>query len=508
LLLAGAAAAVLAAAGPEYHARMPSRRVALAIYPSAELGGAAGAEALREAAGRLLDRLAGEDRVQLVLPALQGGAGGWLTPGEAREKLKRLTLLPVPAAELKAPQPDASAAHVYIFAAAGTRKDAGPKVSIVELPTQLPRVTIEAAGATLLPDGRVKLLVAVRNNSRGELRLRVRSAMLDQRGRARRTQVSSEIDLAPGGQGEVVEFVEDSAALSAAVTDQEGSDVSDPGFLARRQVQIRRALMLGRDEPLLRKFVRVHPGLIVTGDTDQADLAIANGVDPPRGKPAFVIDPPSSPAGWRRGEALEYVVLDELSVAPDPIMADVQLSGVAVRRVRPWAPLTGSWDQSIARDSRGAFILKSADRARTKRVYLAFDLAEPNTNFGTLAPDFVIFLANVIDFLVPGKAGQTSFTSHTPLQADADWEPLGPPSKLQRAGPLPWPGIYRDAAGKLRAVSLTGLTAAQPKVPPDQAVAEMPLPQPQYARYGIALWPALAAAAGILWLLGWAARVR
>ena len=75
-LLAGAVAAVLAGAGPEYHATAPARRVAVAVHPSAELG-KRGLEEMRTAVAGLLDRLGPKGRVQLVLPTVAGGAGRW-----------------------------------------------------------------------------------------------------------------------------------------------------------------------------------------------------------------------------------------------------------------------------------------------------------------------------------------------------------------------------------------------------------------------------------------------
>jgi hypothetical protein len=228
-----------------------------------------------------------------------------------------------------------------------------------------------------------------------------------------------------------------------------------------------------------------------------------------------VIDPPTSPAGWRRGRELEAVVLEKLNVAPHLVMADVDLSAVAVRRVRPWAPVTASWDESLAYNADGAFILKPSPGSSggVRKIYVAFDLAEPNTNFGTL-PDFVIFLAAAVDYLAPVDVGKTAYVSATPLRVgtNPDWAPVRgrlASNLADERHPLHWPGIYRDAAGTLHAVSLTGLRgSAAPAVPVDEVIANLPLPEPQYAEQGLALWPALAAAAGVLWLLGWAARTR
>jgi len=349
----------------------------------------------------------------------------------------------------------------------------------------------------------------MRNSSSAAMRLRVKLTMISGQGAEGRTHVSPEVAVAPGERREVVEVIDDAPALGASVIDEAGSPASDDVFLARRKAAVRKVCLLGRDEPLLRRFVARHAGLAAVGDAGQADLLIANGVDPPADKPALVVDPPSSPPGWRRGGKLEAIVLDKLNVAPDPIMAYVDLSGVAVRRVQPWVPIAASWSESLAHDGRGAFIVKPAAAAGgVRRVCVAFDLAETNTNLGTEPPKLVIFLANVVEYLSPGVGGGVSFVSQAPIRAAAnpDWKPVAG-AQVGR-GPLPWPGIYRDSAGEMHAVSLTGLRAAQPQQSPAAAVAKLPLPQPLYDRRGVPLWPILAAVAAVLWLLGWAARVR
>jgi len=505
LLLAGALAAVLAAAGPEYRGRTSYRRLAVAVVASAELAGEGGPAALREAIGGLFDRLGADDKVQLVLPAPLGGPTGWLSLAEAREKLRRIEPLAAPAGDIRLPEADAAASHTYVFAPAGAGLAGGAEVSVVELPTSLPPVTIDAMGATLLPGGRAAIFVALRNQTGEARQVRLTIGLMEAGGVALQERVS----IGPGQRLSLSRQTDSDAGIFAIVEPEGGQPAGFGGEanLARRTIEVRKVLLAGRDEPLLRRFVAVHPGLAATGDEREADIVIANGVDPPAGKAALVIDPPTSPPGWRRGELREAIVLEKLSIAPDPIMAGVELAGVAIRRVRPWGPVAASWQGALARDEAGAFILKGDESERARRVYVAFDFAEPNTNFGTVVPDFVIFLANVVEYLAPGSISEVSFVSHTPLQADPSWQPVGP-SDSQPKGTLLRPGIYRDAAGQLHAVSLTGLRAGRPSVPPAQAVANLPLGEPQYADKPVQLWPVLAAAAGACWLLGWAARMR
>jgi hypothetical protein len=70
---------------------------------------------------------------------------------------------------------------------------------------------------------------------------------------------------------------------------------------------------------------------------------------------------------------------------------------------------------------------------------------------------------------------------------------------------LPWPGLYRDGDGGLHAVALGGLSDAGAASP---AIDDLPLPQPVSSRQPLALWPVFAMLAGLLWLGGWALRVR
>jgi hypothetical protein len=510
LLLAGAVAAVLAASRPAYHADAPARRVALAVYPSAELAGAGGAEELRAAAGALLDRLDARDRVRLVLPAVLGGRSDWLAPADVRLRLDRLEPLPVPAGEMSLPLP-ADAQHVYRFAPASLAMPDGAALHTVQLPPRLPPVTLDALAAAPLPDGRVRLLAAIRSRRAGEWRGRLNVVTYGAAGGAP-SVLDVPVSVAGGRRVSWSGEVQGGAAVAVSLRSG-GADlpaVGGQGFLVRRAAAARRVLLAGPDEPLLRRFVGAVEGLTLVGGAEEADFVIANGADPPPDKAALAINPPTSPPLWRRAEAQANVLLGGLSVAPDPITDSVDFSGVAVRRVRPWvkaAPAAGA----LARGPQGAYLLRPP--GEPKRVYLAFDVAEANTNFARL-PAFVILLANVVEYLAPG--GESGFVCRSPTEAELGWSPDWPriaPAAPPPGGPLPWPGIYREPArdgrdAVLHAVSLTGLRGGEPDGRVREAVAELPLPAPERVSAGVALWPVLAAAAVVLWLAGWAARAR
>ncbi len=127
-----------------------------------------------------------------------------------------------------------------------------------------------------------------------------------------------------------------------------------------------------------------------------------------------------------------------------------------------------------------------------------------------MTPDFVVFLANVTRYLVPDRQGEETYTWQTPLQAGrhVDWTRVaGAPPPDGADTSLPWPGLYKDSTGELHAINLLGLAAAQPKLPPDQALAAAPLPEPQEFSSTLALWPFLVCSAMVLWLLGWTLRL-
>ncbi|KKK86841.1 hypothetical protein LCGC14_2759220, partial [marine sediment metagenome] len=125
LLLAGAVAAALALSRPVWYTSRPARRIALAVYPGAELG-QTGQKALVRSAKALLARLAPADGVRLILPTVLGGATGRLTPDEAADRIGQLDLLPAPAARLTLPAGAEDVGHLYRFAPATLAMTDGP----------------------------------------------------------------------------------------------------------------------------------------------------------------------------------------------------------------------------------------------------------------------------------------------------------------------------------------------------------------------------------------------
>ena len=510
LLLAGSVAGVLSLARPVYHAGVQARRVAIEICPSAELAGPGGMDELRSAAGALLDRLESQDRVRLVLPAAIGGSSDWLTPSEARGRIGALQAVPVRAEEVRSPAVIGEAQHAYRFRPAGTNVAWGPDISVVELPTHLAPVTIEAVGAAELPGGRMQILVALRGGSANAWTGRIAIRTFDGAGAPQSAYTADATTRQP-----VVAAYPASAALEVEVLHKGGAPVGvgDLAALVRSRADVRKAAMLGADEPKVRRYVEIDRLLQLVAEAKDAVVVIAYRVDPPAEKPALVICPSAPPLGWQKGEAVGPILLADATVTPDdPVTRDVDLGGVAVRRATPWLPGETQSGISLVTWRRAALVLRNDPDAETgpvrppRRVYLAFPLGGENTNLAT-SEAFVVLLANAMRWLPQTPGGGTEYGFVSPQQAgtNRDWQVVG---AAPRGGALPWPGLYKDSSGGLHAVSVVGLRSAEPAIAPARAVAELRLPAPRYADIGREFWPWLVVAAIALCLAGWAMRVR
>ena len=528
MLAGGAVAGILGLARPVLQTQGYTRSVAVSLAPSAELG-RAGLDEMTAAARRLLARMDAGDRVRLVLPACLGGTIEPLSPADADGRISQLPLLPAAAGDLAIPPAPRGVEHVYRFAPAALDAPAGPRTTVIAISPHLPALTIDAIGAApvvaapAVTAGQVEIYVAVRSHADAPRRatLRVEGLRADLTAWQPRGQIATEVP-AGGREGFILRAAADEA-LRVTVISAEGA-ILDAAHLARVSAVRRKVALVGRDEPLLRRFIRADHTLELVGSPNRADLVLANLAEPPPDKPALVIDPPRDPPGWQRGQRRRAVTLADANIAADePLLRGVGLSGVAVRRLRPWVPLGASAMQPLVSVEGGAVVLASEPRVATAggggpaRIYVAFELSGDNTNLGT-SEAFVVFLANAVRRLAPGGKAETTYECVSPSQAprSAAWKPVTgsapPPAGAVEAytdGPLPAPGVYVDQAQRLRAVSLVGLRG-EPTVAgsPASAVASAPLPEPQAVGEQFELWPLLALAAMALWLVGWALRMR
>ena len=549
LLLCGAVAGILGLARPVFQTQGQARDLAVSLCISAELG-TQGLADMTAAAARLLGRLGEHDRVRLVLPAELGGSTDPLSPAEAGERIATLPLLAAPAADLSMPVDPQDVQHIYRFVpaclAAPTEglSPAGPKITVIAIGDHLADLTIDAIGAAALPPGagrqpgQVELYVAVRNHTGSPLAACVHVEVLGPDLAGWRVAGESQAVVPAAGRGGLIFRAEAGEAFRAVLRNDQGT-VLDAAQVARVGASRRKVAIIGRDEPLLRRFIQADRTLELVGSVGDADFVLANLAEPPPDKPALVIDPPIDPPGWQRGPLRRAVTLADANVAADdPLLARVNLSSVAVRRVRPWTRLDGSAFGPLVSIDGGAVILASPLRAGGSgpaRIYIAFELSGDNTNLG-VSEAFVVLLANAVGLLAPPGRAVAAYEYVTPIQAprsggwkgisqSADRLPEQANAKAYAAGPpwpagLPAPGVYLDQAGRVRAISLVGLraapqSAAAPKpgsepAPADglQAVVSAPLPLPQVVGTQIELWPLLAAAALALWLAGWAVRMR
>ena len=506
LLLAGAVVGVGALARPAHLSVRPARRIAVALHAAAELG--EGAEDVWRPVRSLLDRLASQDRVQLILPAVFQASDKWLSPEQAKRELRFVRPVGARADELTLPPGSRGAQRVYHFVPAG-RTEAiarGPAITVIELPTRLPAVTLDAVGAESAAGETTQVFLAVRNHGRAPWR-----------GQVRVSSGLSAIVVGPGQRAGFVRRVPAAGTVSVELFDEGGEALggfASSAALVSRTGRVRSVAMIGPDERLIRRFVEADPLLRLVGEPGEADLVIANGIGPPSGKPAIVINAPRAPAGWRRGEARESVMLESATIdADDPVMRDVSLDGVAVRTVEPFVPTAeGASHKQLCRIEGGALILRSTT-GRTRRIHVAFGLNEQNTNFA-MYDAFVVLLANSARWLSPGgDTGPPRFEFRSPLASQGiGWLTTGGAAAgsvlAVSSDPLPRAGIHRGPAGEVLAVSLVGLRGGQPNTSPDVAVAAAPLPEPAGPAEAAELWWILALAAMTLWLVAWAIRTR
>ncbi|MBL7221684.1 MAG: BatA domain-containing protein [Phycisphaerae bacterium] len=507
LLLIGAIAAVGSASRPIYHSSGPVRKVTLVLHPSAELG-RDGTVQMRLAGERLLGRLDSGDRLQLLLPEILGGETGWVSLAEARRVLVGLSHLPVPAAELRGGHPSAEASHVYHLAVSSLDISTGPAVSRIDIPTHLPTVTIDAVGAERTAGGKLQVFAALRNQGgqSASARLTVSNA-LGGGGNAGELNVT----IPPKSRRSLIVTVPPAEALS--VTVHRGDSPVAVAYLVRVKTPARSVAVIGRDDPYLRRMIKVDPTLRLVADRAVAEIVIANEVSPPPGKAALVIAPPAPPPPWRLadGEITSVMLAGANVTGDDPIMRGVDLSAAAIRSVRPWVRGDVPGAGVLVGYKGSVLVVRTADDAGAeapRRVYVAFDLSENNCTL-VRTDAYVVFLANVMRYLVPGAPAGERYEYSTVLQAGANpaWKPIVrdetfASTALETAG-LTAPGIFRDAGGQLHAVSLVALRSAPVSIPFDRAVAAAPLPDAQPLTQGRELWSILLASAGALWLAAW-----
>ncbi len=486
---------IAAACGPRIRGRRPARRVRLEVLPSGELAGE-GMQRLRAAGRALLERLEEDDRVEWVLPVEAHTAPEFLTPADAVRRLEALAPFPCSADSLHFP-PAAETWTARLSPAGGDRQDS--PLHTLEIAPSLAASYITAAGVEPVGQGRVELFASVAGDAR-ELEI-------------------TPVDLAPDGpapgQPVRVELPERTARRAAAVElpDADGYALALPGtdgpwtraYLARRERVVAAVAIVGRDHPLLRRFVDVHPGLGVAEETANADLVFANRADAPPETPAVLIDPPKPPPGFRpTDEPVGPLTLAEADVAADHrLLAGLDPAGMAIRRVRPWVRPDATSLETVIGLGGDALVLHDP---AADRLYIAFELSAGNTNFA-LSEAFVVFLANAVDLLLPDAPRAADYVASAPasVRIPPGWSSIIPPDAPRT--PLGRPGLYANA-GELLAVSPRPPRTGRPRRPAVELARELALPAPRPRSSPTPLGPWLIAVSGALMVAGWVLRLR
>ena len=511
-VLAGSVLAAAALARPAHHATRPLRHVSLIVTPSAELAGDGGVK-LRGAVIAFLGRLGPDDRVQIVLPAALGGAGEWLTVARAREQISDLKPLPARWDELTAPQSSADAQLRVAFVPAGAMTDQISADTIIEVPVSLPPVTIDrlaAAGS----DGQLQVFTSLRNHTPSPQTVSLDLAVFI--GGQLTTGGLWDVTVPPRATLDIVRTAGPGEWVAVMVAQGDWPSDLVRAYLVHRPVVRRAVAMVGRDDPMVRRFIRFDPLLHLVADVERADLVIAIGTEAPGGKPVMHLGPHAGASG---GEYRENVSLARASAAvDDDVMAGVDLADVAIRRLplrpsgvgRAGKRLVTVDGQDVIVRSKLTLLSGPSDRA----IDVAFDISPANTNW-TLTESFAIFMTNAVRWLAPTGETDDHYGYLTSLEA-------GPRSnEAYRIAPsellIDWadgylsPGRFQVTEGeskRLMAVSLVGLRGGRPARPVAEQIAAVHLPAPAYADVGRELWPMAVIAAGLFWLAGWRLSVR
>lgn len=521
LVFAGLVAAVLALCGTTYRSAQPCRIAALEIVPSAEVATAEGMAAFRSAAETFLRRFSADDRIMLRHPLGAGGRSTWCGRDEAIALIRAAEPFPGPARRASFAPPPNDTPRLYRFTpSAETAGAPGIGRTTVTISPVPPPVTVDRFSAR--PAGAVLEYFAVLRRWTGR-KTATRFVLVIKT--AKGLSPAGEPILAEGERRRIV-FAPDTAAvpvrgalpagaaaIGLSVRDADGAVVAR-SWLARRRARCVRIAIAGADEPILRRYVEADPLLQLRTSPREADVVVANGVEPPPGVPALVVDPPAPPPGWLPGNERRDLVLDTVDYAAgDPVMKDVEPGALAIRRVAPWR--TG--DRSSGRvlmqlDGRALLVRTEPGEGRagagTRRVFVAFALSAENTNLPA-SPAFVVLLANVFRWLAPGDRGGGEYRCIEPLASAVlagvrrvsscpQWDLLSGDGRDWRG-----PGLYADGEGTFYAVAMPPLDPAAARSAAPANPAGVQLPDPVDRAPPLYLWPFLSAAAVLLWGAGW-----
>jgi hypothetical protein len=344
------------------------------------------------------------------------------------------------AARVNAFGPTAMDTTAALNAAAARRlaETAGPVIVVTDraLATTNDRL-IRVSPAAPAQDAGIVLLAA-RSSPRAQVMVRVRNGAAQGRRELRVSSAGREvvqtIDLPPSPD-ETRDYFVDVEALGDVVKAQltGGDDFAgdDVAWLVREGAAPR-VEPRGPIPPELQRMIDVYE--------------VAN---PPRtdAPPALVVRDAAGLAPASPG-----VVLAAATDAA-PAGASVEIRPHSVTRDTHWefqaparlaAPPGQDWATVVALGGKPAVAVREAP---ARQVWVGVDAQDwPRT------PDYVVFWANVFDWL---GAGEIRFAAHSPARLDGAWTPVELPGGLNTVDePGLWPGLYRrQEDGALRAVN-------------------------------------------------------
>ncbi|MCK5114908.1 MAG: BatA domain-containing protein [Phycisphaerae bacterium] len=279
---------------------------------------------------------------------------------------------------------------------------------ITTTPAKLQPITLDAFAAEMLPSGQVEIFVSLRNNTGEPQKAAVKLEAVPNPATPER-----DITIAPNTTGAFIERIP-TASIIELTFGRAGSKNPTKSQLVQRSQREAKVAVVGPLSGLLRRYVSADDILQLTPNPKDADVLIANGLAIPANwtKPALSINPPKPLPGWRRGETMQNVVLISAHGAAGPILKNVDLSAVAIRKLTPWIPIDNPTQIIVARLGADAIILRNDPAAGNtpspRQVYIAFDCSAENTNL-PLTQQYVVLMGNIFRWLVPANTGQTIY---------------------------------------------------------------------------------------------------
>ncbi len=274
--------------------------------------------------------------------------------------------------------------------------------SATQPPVEIPAISFDALAGCSLPDGRVEVLARLHNTSKepfaGTLTITPQDA----------TSLSRPIAIPANDSVQAILFTLHAEMIHVEVKNTAG-DVQASADLQNIPAAVTHVAVMGNALSALQRYIQADPRLMLVADAAQADVVIAQGVLPPNNKAALVLAPPMSMPGGR--ESVTFASAD--IAADDPVMRDVNVAAMAVRRVTPMLP--GSMFPHtvlLSLDSQPIIMRTTPERDPASdtpwRVYVAFEISRDNTNIDDIPAPYITLLANAIRWLCPadGERGR------------------------------------------------------------------------------------------------------